>query len=134
MRTPLALGFFASQQVTWNEKGKEDPNGLWKLEYSQEWLDAHIKANTPGLEQIAEDPIIAVKDICHALTAKHPQHRYLSGGAANSIFWLLWCMPESWSTNIKKAIINPKPNVLTEEQIEKALANQDQTQPQLASK
>ena len=125
MRTPLALGFFASQRTTWNEKEKEDPHGLWKLEYSQAWLDDHIKVNTPNLESIAQDPIVTVKDICHAVHAKYPKHRYLSGSAANTIFWALWCMPESWAEVIKKSIINPKPNVLTSDQRKQILDKED---------
>ena len=125
MRTPLALGIYATQRTTWNEKGKEDPNGLWKREYSQEWLDEYIKVNTPNLEYVAEDPIVAVKDICHAIYAKYPKRRYLSGSAANTIFWALWCMPESWAETIKKFIINPKPNVLTTEQWKQILDKED---------
>jgi NAD(P)-dependent dehydrogenase (short-subunit alcohol dehydrogenase family) len=112
MRTPLALTFFESQRATYDSMEKQDPNGNWKQEWTRQWLDEHIKINSRGINSIAENPIVTVKDIYHAVTSKYPKFRYLSGTAAKTLFYLLWVLPEHYSFSFKKSIINPPPQVI----------------------
>jgi len=114
MRTPLALTFFETQRATWDAMSKADPTGQWQKEWSKEWLEEHIKTNARGINSIAENPSVTVKDICHAVTGKYPKFRYLSGTAAKTLFYLLWILPEHLSFSIKKSIINPQPKVIAE--------------------
>jgi NAD(P)-dependent dehydrogenase (short-subunit alcohol dehydrogenase family) len=111
MRTPLALGFFESHQKAWDMMDKQDPQGAWKEAWTKEWLDKYVAANVKNLERIAQDPIHAINDIMHALSARHPKLRYLSGTLAKSLFYALWKMPEHWSFLIKKGTVNPPPNM-----------------------
>ena len=111
LKTPLALGFFASQINTWEQMEQAEPDGEWKKAWSRAWLDQYVAENTQRIEQIAQDPIHAINDIYHALAATHPKMRYLSGSAAKTFFYALWKMPEHWSFAIKKSLINPPPEV-----------------------
>ncbi|MEM7535686.1 MAG: SDR family NAD(P)-dependent oxidoreductase [Chloroflexota bacterium] len=109
MRTPLALGFFDSTTKTWEQMNGIDPDGAWKQHWSRQWLDAYVDRSGSLLEQIAQDPAHAVKDIVHALSAMKPKFRYLSGSAAKTMFYALWIMPERWSHWFKKGMISPPP-------------------------
>lgn len=115
MKTPLALSFFETQRKSYDEAMSKDPdaNARWKKEWSREWLDEHIKVNSAGLEQIAQEPSVVIKDLMHAVCATTPQFRYLSGTFAKTLFYALWVMPETWSFAFKKSIVNPKPSVLS---------------------
>lgn len=109
MRTPLAMGFFEAHRTAWDAMDAQDPDGEWKRWFPRDWLDAYVAANTPNLETIAEDPRAAVDDIVHALTARRPQLRYLSGRLAKTLFWGLWIGPESWAHAFKRVTIQPPP-------------------------
>ena len=111
MRTPLAMGFFEGYRQVWNSAESQTQNAEWKKAYPEEWLDEYVTENQKRLEQIAQDPKHAINDIMHALTAKHPELRYLSGTAAKTIFYALWKMPERWSFAVKKSLINPLPRL-----------------------
>jgi len=111
MRTPLAMGFFDAHRKAWQEMDRLDPDGSWKESWSAEWLHEYIDFNTRQLERIAQDPAHAVRDITHALTAKHPRTRYLSGTLAKTLFYALWVCPESWSQRFKNLMIQPPPRV-----------------------
>ena len=109
LATPLALSFFETERNTYNEYKKIDPTGRWRNDWTEDWLNKHVAAGTKNIKQIAQDPIHAVNDIINALESKYPKHRYLSGFAAKTIFYMLWSMPESWAYKIKLGLVDPKP-------------------------
>ena len=111
LRTPLALGFFEAHKKVWKAMDQSDPDGDWKNTWTAEWLETYVTENSQRIESIAQDPRYAVDDIFHALVAKHPKMRYLSGTLAKTLFYALWKMPEHWSFVIKKGMINPPPQV-----------------------
>ena len=80
--------------------------------WTREWLDKSVEERSKGLVRIAQDPMCAVEDIYHALAAKRPRMRYLSGRLAKTLFRALWVMPERWSYAIKKVLVYPKPNIM----------------------
>ncbi len=110
MRTPLAMNFFESERETWDAMDRLDPEGAWKHAWHREWLDQHIAKNVENLERIAQNPQHAMDNIFHALAAKRPKMRYLSGTLAKTLFYALWVMPEHWSFAFKKLLIQPPPN------------------------
>jgi len=112
MRTPLALGFFDLHHKAWQLMEKQDPAGLWKEAWTKEWLDEYVKVNSKNLAGIAQDPIHAINDVVHAVTAKHPRFRYLSGTFAKTLFYALWKMPEEWSFAVKKGTVTPTPKIV----------------------
>lgn len=109
MKTPLALQFFAQHRRAWDEMDRLDPDGSWKALYPASWLDEYIDANTQNLARIAQDPRHAVEDIAHAVCARAPRWRYLSGTMAKTLFYGLWIAPERWAHAFKKATIQPPP-------------------------
>ena len=111
LRTPLALGFFEAHKKVWETMDQLDPDGDWKKAWTAEWLETYVTENSQRIESIAQDPRYAVDDIFHALVAKHPKMRYLSGTLAKTLFYALWKMPEHWSFVFKKSMINPPPQV-----------------------
>lgn len=111
MKTPLALSFFEGHKKTWDIMDKQDPTGTWKNDWTRAWLEEYVAVNTKNLAGIAQDPIHAVRDIVHAVMAKNPRFRYLSGTLAKTLFHALWKMPESWSFVVKKGTIAPPPNL-----------------------
>lgn len=44
---------------------------------------------------------IVVLDILSVLTLRHPKNRYLSGVMTKTVFYALWCLPESWAARVK---------------------------------
>jgi hypothetical protein len=88
-----------------------DPEGEWKKVWTREWLEKYVEQQSKGLARIAQDPKCAIEDIYHALAAKRPRMRYLSGKMAKTFFYALWIMPERWSHAIKKVMIYPRPNI-----------------------
>lgn len=111
MRTPLALGFFEAHRKAWNEMLRLDPEGEWRASWPAEWLERYVGANAKNLARMAQPPGDAVADIVHALTARRPRLRYLSGLLAKTLFYALRVGPESWSHRIKTAMIQPPPPV-----------------------
>jgi NAD(P)-dependent dehydrogenase (short-subunit alcohol dehydrogenase family) len=111
MRTPMSMSFFEGHRKAWLEMERIDPSGEWKLMWPRQWLDDYIELNTRQLEKIAQDPVHAVRDISHALTARRPRLRYLSGTAAKTLFYALWVGPESWALRFKRVMIQPPPPV-----------------------
>jgi NAD(P)-dependent dehydrogenase (short-subunit alcohol dehydrogenase family) len=109
MRTPLAMSFFDGHRKAWSAMDAAEPEGHWKALYPPAWLDEYIDVNRRNLERIAQDPGHAIRDITHAVAARHPRMRYLSGLAAKTFFYALWVGPESWSLAIKRALIRPAP-------------------------
>jgi len=117
MKTPLALAYFDTVKQTWQKMDASDDtpdayidnNKDWKLEWNSEWLKSFTEEGAKNLESIAQDPMITARDILHALEAKHPRHRYLSGTLAKTLFYFLWCMPESVSYAVKKKIMMTHP-------------------------
>jgi short-subunit dehydrogenase len=111
MRTPMSMGFFAAHRRAWREMERIDPDGAWKGAWPQHWLEEYVELNTRQLERIAEDPARAIRDIVHAVTARRPRLRYLSGTLAKTLFYALWIGPESWSLRFKRVMIQPPPPV-----------------------
>ncbi len=111
MRTPLAMNFFESERDTWDAMDHLDPEGTWKHAWHREWLEQHIAKNIENIDRIAQDPKHAMESIFHALAAKRPKMRYLSGTLAKTLFYALWIMPEHWSFVFKKMLIQPTPDV-----------------------
>lgn len=111
MRTPLALSFFEGHRKAWDESARLEPHGAWLAAYSRQWLDDYIRVNTANLERIAQDPRITVDDLVHAVSARHPRLRYLSGTLARTVFYALWVMPEGWAHHFKRATVQPRPVV-----------------------
>lgn len=109
LRTPLAMRFFEGHRRAWEEMARLDPDGAWKGIWSREWLDAYILHNTRQLERIAQDPSHAVRDMVHAVSARRPRLRYLSGTLAKTLFRALWMAPERWSLAFKRATLTPRP-------------------------
>lgn len=109
MKTPLAMGFFELHRKSWSEMNEINPDGAWKQYFTPTWLDKFVEQGNQSLEMIAQDPAHTVSDISHALSAKHPQMRYLSGTTAKTLFYALWKMPEEWSFEIKKRLVFPPP-------------------------
>ena len=109
LATPLALSFFETERNSYNEYKKINPSGRWRNDWTEDWLNKHIATGTKNIKQIAQDPVHAVNDIINALESKYPKHRYLSGFAAKTIFYLLWSMPEHLAYKIKLGLIDPKP-------------------------
>jgi NAD(P)-dependent dehydrogenase (short-subunit alcohol dehydrogenase family) len=112
LRTPLVDRFFGSVRDTWEAMDRIDPEGEWKQVWTREWLDEYVEERQKGLLRIAQDPSCAIEDIFHALAAKRPKMRYLSGKFAKTLFYALWVMPEHWSYSFKKVLILPKPNLV----------------------
>lgn len=111
MRTPLALGFFEAHKKTWELMEQHDPAGAWIETWTREWLDEYVTVNSKNLASMAQDPIHAIRDVVHGVTAKHPRMRYLSGTLAKTLFRALWKMPEQWSFVVKKGTITPLPSI-----------------------
>lgn len=111
MRTPLAMTFFEAHRKAWEAQDAEESDGEWKQAYPRVWLDAYIAENTRQLAKMAQDPGHAIRDIVHALCAKRPRHRYLSGTLARTLFYALWIGPEAWAHRIKRSLIQPPPHV-----------------------
>lgn len=111
MKTPLVQGYIDLYRRAWEMMEKQDPAGAWKEAWTKEWLENYIAVNKPRVESMAQNPQIVIDDIEHALTAKYPRFRYLSGMLAKTLFRALWKMPETWSFHFKKATIDPKPTV-----------------------
>jgi NAD(P)-dependent dehydrogenase (short-subunit alcohol dehydrogenase family) len=111
LRTPLIDGFFESERDAWEAMDRLDPEGEWKQVWTREWLEEHVEFQSKGLARIAQDPKCAIDDIYHALAAKRPRMRYLSGKMAKTFFYALWIMPERWSHAIKKRLIYPRPDI-----------------------
>jgi len=113
LRTPMSMGFFETHRRAWREMERIDPDGEWKSSWPGDWLEDYIALNTRQLDRIAQDPGHAIRDIRHALTARRPRIRYLSGTTAKTLFYLLWIGPESWAQRFKRAMIQPPPPVKT---------------------
>jgi len=111
LKTPLALGFFEKEIETWENMEKAEPEGEWKETWTREWLEEYVKVNTERLKRMAQEPRHAIHDILHALNAIRPKLRYLSGTFAKTFFYALWKMPEHWSLNVKKGMLQPLPPV-----------------------
>jgi NAD(P)-dependent dehydrogenase (short-subunit alcohol dehydrogenase family) len=111
MRTPLALSFFEGHKKAWELMEKSDPAGTWKETWMREWLDEYVAVNSKNLASMAQDPIHAIRDVAHAVAAKYPRMRYLSGTLAKTLFRALWKMPERWSFVIKKGTVTPLPKI-----------------------
>jgi len=111
MRTPLALGFFEAHKKAWDMMEKQEPDGAWKETWTREWLDEFVTVNGRNLEMMAQDPIHAIRNVAHAVSAKYPRMRYLSGTLAKTLFRALWKMPEYWSFVIKRSTISPLPKI-----------------------
>lgn len=109
MRTPMSTGFFDNHRQAWLEMERTDPQGEWKSLWPAQWLDQYIELNRKQLAKISQDPAHAVRDIAHALTARRPRLRYLSGTAAKTLFYALWIGPEAWALRFKRALIQPPP-------------------------
>lgn len=112
LRTPLVDRFFESVRDAWEAMDRLDPEGEWKKAWTREWLDEYVEERSKGLLRIAQDPRCAIQDVFHALAAKRPKMRYLSGNFAKTLFYALWVMPEHWSYAFKKVLIQPKPNLI----------------------
>jgi len=104
-----SLGFFESYKKSWSQIDEKDPDGEWEKAWTKEWLEEFVEMNTKNLDAIAQDPIYAIRDVVHAVSAKHPRLRYLSGALAKTLFYFLWKMPEEWSFTFKKATLIPNP-------------------------
>jgi NAD(P)-dependent dehydrogenase (short-subunit alcohol dehydrogenase family) len=111
MRTPMSENFFAGHRNAWLDMERTQPQGEWQALWPREWLEDYIAVNARQLDKIAQDPAHAVRDIVHALTARRPKSRYLSGTAARTLFYALWVGPESWSHRFKCLMIQPPPPV-----------------------
>ena len=112
MKTPLFDKFSASHRLTWEDMMKEDPNGKWKLDYNETWINDVINLTKKQLE-FYQHPDIVVHDICHALSSAHPKLRYISGTIANTIIYFLWALPEELSYLFKYLLFEgPKPVTL----------------------
>ena len=109
LRTPLAMRFFEGHHATWEQMRRLDPEGSWRSIWTREWLDDYVTSNTRKLHQIAQDPAHAVRDMVHAVSARRPRLRYLSGTLAKTLFRALWLAPEGWSLAVKRATIQPRP-------------------------
>jgi len=111
MRTPMAEGFFDAHRRAWQAMAQQDPDGQWKAQWPESWLEKYIDLNRRQLKLIAQDPAHVIADILHALTAVRPRLRYLSGLLARTVFYWLWVGPESWSLRFKRGMIKPPPVV-----------------------
>jgi NAD(P)-dependent dehydrogenase (short-subunit alcohol dehydrogenase family) len=109
MNTPLAMGFFEAHRKAWEMMDAHDPGGSWKKTFTRAWLDEYVSANTKNLASMAQDPVHAIRDVVHAVVARNPRMRYLSGTLAKTLFFALWKMPERWSFVMKRATIAPRP-------------------------
>jgi NAD(P)-dependent dehydrogenase (short-subunit alcohol dehydrogenase family) len=112
MRTPMIDGFLDSKTAAWNAMDKINPTGLWKREWSQEWLDQHIALASKSLSTKLEDPMLVVKDMYDAVANVSPRNRYLSGMASKTMIRILWNCPESWTFALAKTMTSPEPTVL----------------------
>ena len=112
MKTPLAMGFFEGHRKAWELMDAHDPAGAWKKSWTREWLEEYVAVNTKNLASIAQDPVHAIRDVVHAVVARHPRMRYLSGSLAKTLFFALWKMPERWSFVLKRGTITPKPAIV----------------------
>jgi NAD(P)-dependent dehydrogenase (short-subunit alcohol dehydrogenase family) len=111
MKTPLAMGFFEAHKQAWEMMDERDPAGAWKKTWTRAWLDEFISANSRNLASMAQDPVHAVRDVVHAVVARSPRMRYLSGTLAKTLFFALWKMPERWAFVAKRATIAPRPMI-----------------------
>ncbi len=109
LRTPLAMSFFDAHRKAWDEMDRQDGEGSWKQIWTREWLEAFIQFNAARLDTIAQDPAHAINDMVHALSARRPHLRYLSGTLAKTVFRALWLAPEGWALAFKRSTIKPRP-------------------------
>ena len=85
------------------------PPGEAKAYYDRHWLEEFVVTGKANLASIAQDPALVVSDLVDALVTTSPKLRYMSGTAAKTLFWMLWCAPESWSDRFMRALVNPLP-------------------------
>jgi NAD(P)-dependent dehydrogenase (short-subunit alcohol dehydrogenase family) len=111
MNTPMAARFFAEHQRAWDEMARLDPDGEWQRHWPREWLERYIHANTERLLRIAQDPRRVVRHLVHALEARRPRARYLSGTLARTLFYVLWVGPEGLAHDFKRRTVDPPPSV-----------------------
>ena len=109
MKTTLSSSYFDGFVSTYKRAIKGDTSGELVRLYSQEWCKKYVEEGLVILPRIMENPKLASNDIVHAVVARAPKWRYLSGIAARSIYYLMWCLPESWSFFIKKCLPGLKP-------------------------
>jgi NAD(P)-dependent dehydrogenase (short-subunit alcohol dehydrogenase family) len=109
MKTPLAMGFFEAHKTAWELMDERDPAGPWKNTWTRAWLDEYVSTNSKNLASMAQDPVYAIRDVVHAVVARNPRMRYLSGTLAKTLFFALWKMPERWAFVMKRATIAPRP-------------------------
>jgi len=114
MRTPLALTFFEGHRKAYEASVAEGPQDGWQQAYTPAWLDAYVRKNTERLHQMAQDPKHAIGDITHAVSAKRPRHRYLSGTLSKTLFWALWVLPEGLTLPFKVGMVEPAPGALSD--------------------
>lgn len=100
MRTAMSENFIPGFKKLHYERYLANPTSPCFEELSLEWAEAYAKKTAPGIEQMMEDPNHVVTDIVHAVTAVQPKHRYLSGGAAKTLWYTLWSLPEMWSHDL----------------------------------
>jgi len=109
LRTPMSATFFEAHRTAWSAMEQQEPEGIWKQYWPAVWLDRFIEKNSENLRRIAANPAVAVRDLEHALSAKRPRLRYLSGTLAKTLFYFLWLGPESLALRIKRLTIQPPP-------------------------
>lgn len=109
LRTPLAMRFFEAHAKAWEEMDRLDASGSWKQIWTREWLEEFMRFNAGRLDSIAQAPSHAVDDMVHALSARRPHLRYLSGTLAKTVFRGLWLAPEGWALAFKRSTIKPRP-------------------------
>jgi len=100
VKSELTVNFFDNFQSLHSKRYEANPTAACFQKMNLQWAREHIRDYEPGFKLTWEDPVCVVNDIVHAVTAKNPKYRYLSGVAAKTFFRMLWTIPEMWADNL----------------------------------
>jgi NAD(P)-dependent dehydrogenase (short-subunit alcohol dehydrogenase family) len=103
MRTPMALSFMDG----WLKSFDEAPANRTDDVYSREWATKLHKQTSVGIANIAEDPMVTVKEVMHACMALNPKTRYKCGFFAKTLFTVLSHLPDKTRDSVLYSMTFP---------------------------
>ena len=95
MHTPIIDGMGEKMRAVWVNCPNHETKKRWGEAYFQDWLAEGIKMAT----QTADDPIKAVRAVCHAVTSSAPRIRYRPGWQS-SLFCFPLSMAPAWMVDL----------------------------------
>ena len=95
MRTPIIDGIAEKMRTVWVDHVSNDVKERWGEAYFSDWLTEGTKMAA----QTADDPIKAVRAVCHAVTSSKPRIRYRPGWQS-SLFCFPLSMAPAWLVDL----------------------------------